>query len=532
MAIEELVSIIDVYADAAKVPFAALTLAVCVYCAAKAAFLKSKESKSGFINSIPWLALVVVAAAVARVFLYPHHAGMLNDDFYLAQSARRMIDPAFNPINIFDVPSGWPLIVSMSFWVNGIDQYAMFYANAIIGCLSVVVVFYLVYGATGRLSAAVVSAFFLALSPLHSLWSTCGSGDVAAAFFMVASIAALFWFFRLHYVELIFLSMYAASFASQISAENLLLFVAIPAAIFLFSRELFVPRMVAKNFVFPIVLTLPTIVNGLMAYSARAAAESLDLMSAFSKAGIAGAAVANLADYISAASGERFFLFVLLFAAIGLLAGLKKDSKVFLYFLALGAAYLVAASIFSGKPAYAERLLINTEILLIATVGLGVKSVVDSMPKLNNPAMAVGILMAVLLSYGNHIDNASPDNDYFAYGKEITSLIDWVNEELPQNSTLIVEDPAPYQFSTRMNVMTPGMATAFAGDMPPEANVYMIVDISAQGIPGEVCGLFDLEMIKPIDVSQPMKPCGIDLGVYNVKAFKTARKTVLKAGNK
>ncbi|HPN94066.1 MAG TPA: hypothetical protein PLS19_05845 [bacterium] len=517
-----LISIIDVCADAAKVPFAALTLAVCVYCALKTAQLKCRGPEGGLANIVPWLALALVAAAVIRIFLYPHNAGLMNDDFYLAQSARRMIDPAFNPINKFDVPAGWPLIVSISFWVNGIDQYAMFYANAIIGCLSAVALFYLVYGATGRLAAAVVSAFFLALSPLHSLWSTSGSGDIAAAFFMVVSIAALFWFFRLHYVELIFLSMYAASFASQISAENLLLFAAIPAAIFLFSKELFVPRMVARNLVFPTILTLPAVVNGLMAYTAKAAAVGAD--SVFAKAGIVGTVVNNLADYISAAAGERFFVFVLIIAAVGLSAGLKKDSRAILFFVALGAAYLVASGIFLGNAAYMERLLLNTEIMLIAIIGFGVKSVVEKRPKLRVPMMAAGLILAVALSYGSHADNLAHDNDYFAYGREITNIINWVNEELPSNSTLIVEDPSPYQFSTRTNVITPGMAAAFAGDLPPEANVYMIVDISAQGIPGDVCGLFDLEMIKRIDVSQPIKPCGFDLGAYLVKAINSNQK--------
>jgi hypothetical protein len=517
-----LISIIDVCADAAKVPFAALTLAVCAYCAAKAALLKGQGPERGLMNVVPWLALALVAAAAVRVFLYPHHAGPMNDDFYFAQSARWMIDPAFNPINKYDVPAGWPLIVSISFWVNGADQYAMFYTNAIIGCLSTVVVFYLVYGATGRLSAAVVSAFFLALSPLHSLWSTNGSGDVAATFFMAVSVAALFWFLRLHFVELIFLSMYAAAFAFQISSENLLLFAAIPAAIFLFARELFVPKMVARNFVFPIILTLPTIVNGLLAYSAKVAAAT-DSTTAFLKAGMIGAVIDNLAHYITEAAGERFFIVVLVFAAAGLLAGFKKDHKAILFFVALGAAYMAVSGVFLGQPAYVERLLLNVEIALIAIGSFGIKAIVEKKPKLSIPAMASGFLLAVALSYGSHMDNAAPDNKHFEYGREITSVINWVNEDLPPSSTLIVEDPAPYQFSTKMNVITPGMAAEFVGDMSPEANIYMIVDISAQGIPGETCELFDLEIVKRIDVSQPIKPCGFDLGVYAVKAIRAAQ---------
>ncbi len=511
----------EAYAGLAKVPFAAFSFAGCIFFMCLSFANRDPGPEREQTKVLPWLAIVFAAAAFIRIVLYPHNAGVMNDEYYIAQSARQMIDPAFTPANNLDIPRGWPFIVSLFFWAGGPNQYSMFYANSLMGCLSVAAMFFLVYGISGRLAAAVVASAFLALDPLHSIWSICGAENVTSVFFMLVSVAGLFWFFRFHRPEYIHLSLYAASFAAQTSAENLMLFLLIPSGLFFFARELFVPRNIARSMALPILLVLPETLRSLsrMLEMTHITAPS----DTFPKSSLAGDILDNLSSHIAlAAAPGEFFLVILAFAASGLLFGLRKDSRPIIFFAVIAAAYFFASNSFSAPSTHSARFLLHSEMALIVIGSFCVKTFVERSSRRNLAAIAAGVVLPSVISFGFHMRNASPDFEYFQYGKEITQTIDWINAELPKGSALIAGDPAPYQFSTKTGVITTNLAEVFREELFDFGKLYFIVDISAREVSPYFCEIMEIQMVRPIEVDNPPATlCGLEYGVYSVSKFKS-----------
>lgn len=520
MTLIQIIGWLDVYTSAARVPFAALTLAVCIFCLARIVLSGDHGPEKGHANVFPWLAAAFVAAAAIRLFLYHHQAGLLNDDYYFAQFARRLIDPAFLPLNNLDVPIGWPVILSLGFWAAGPDQHVMFYMNAILGSLSVMAMFVLVYGVTGKSATGVAAASFLAFYPLHALWSTCGSSTVASVFFMLVSVASLFWFFRLHRVDYMYLSMFSAVFAAQISPENMLLLLFLPAAIFICYRELFVPRIVAKSFAFPVLLLIPEILRGLSRGIGGGGLQSLIHA-------VAGGILDNLiANITKAAAFDAFSSALLLLAAAGLVVGWKRENRVVAVFTALGIAYFVVASCFARPVMHSDRLFLHTYMMLIVIGSFGIMTLIERLPRHPIPTLTACVIIPAILSFGIHMRNASPGNDYFHYGRSITETIDWMNSGLPSDAILIVEDPAPYQLSGRFRVFTPEMAALNAEGVAGSGETYFMLDISAMSMPPEFCEIFKLHMERPLNVVNDIKPCGLEFGLYAVSGLKAPQLSV------
>jgi hypothetical protein len=499
---------IDSLTNSVMIPFAALTLAGCIIqlitIALKGGCKPKKEQK----NYLPWLTAVFIAAVILRVFLYPHHAGPMNDDFYQAQNARQMFDPSFHPINNFLKAIGWPFIVSIFFWATGPNQYTLFYVNSVFGILSAIVLFFLVYGITERSVAGIAAASFLAFHPLHSLWSTCGAGIVPAVFFMLLSLAGLFWFFRYSHDYFMYLSLFAASFAAQISAENLLLFLLIPLAIFFLKNEFFHFKSVIKGIIFPFLLAVPSALH-----------EFLVMMSSGYEISV-GKLVDNLTMDISWVKGTGgFSIIIIIFAALGLLLGWKKYGKTIVVFAALGAAYLVLLNYFWEPMEHMERYTLYMDICLIAIGSLGVSSAMDEFTILRIPALIACIIVPAIFSSGFHVRNANPRNEYFPYGRAMTEMIDRIQTKLPQKAVVIISDPAPFQAVTDVNVITPEMALAHGVKTLNSGNVFFLMDISARGVVPFFFQNFKFEMVYPMPEGNADYLGMLKNGLYRVSAL-------------
>lgn len=498
-----------------QTPFAALTFAACFYCLISIFLTRDKNPETAKRNYIPWLIGITAAAGILRIILYPHHAGPMNDDMYIAQMARIMLDPAFVPINNFEPAPGWPFLVSLFFWITGPNQYTLYYANSIIGCLSVVAIFFMVYGITGKSAAGLAAAALLAVSPLHTMWSICGAGFAPALLFVILSLAGLFWFFRLHAPHYIYLCIFSASLAAQISAENLLLLVAIPPAIFFLCRELFVLKKIALHMLAPCVLTIPTALH----YMTARLLQSMPAQGAATSKS-ADAFITLLIEKVSteisriAASGN-FTMMLIALAAAGLVLGWKKYSKPMVLFAVLGAAYIMYICTMSEVTAFREHFHLYTDLCLMAIASFSVHCLVENYPRARVAALALCLAAAAACSTPAHIANMNPDNDYFYYGKTMSRAMDRIQAELPQDAILIVEDPAPFQAVTSITTISPLIAIAQAQNLMHADNVYFLMDISAGNI-NEL--FFDVFKLK-IEYAIPLRitlPNGRQSGLYKV----------------
>jgi len=462
---------------------------------------------------MPWLLCITVAAGILRIVLYPHHAGPMNDDMYIAQSARMMFNPAFIPINNFEPAPGWPFLVSLFFWFTGPNQYTLYYANSVLGCLSVVAVFFMVYGITGKSAAGLAAAAFLAVSPLHTMWSICGASIVPALFFVILSLAGLFWFFRLHEPHYIYLCIFSASLAAQISAENMLLLVAVPPAIYFMCRELFVLKKIAIHLLAPFVMTIPSMLHQLAAKLLQSmSAQGADATSKSTDAFITLLIEKVSAELTRIAASGNFSLMLIALAAGGLVLGWKNHNKPIVFLATLGAAYIAYICTISEHASYREHFYLYTDLCLLAVASFSVHGLIENYPRFRVQALILCFAAATAISATPHIANLNPDNDYFYYGKTMSQAIDRIQAELPQDAILIVEDPAPFQAVTNITTVSPLMAIAQAQNLMHSDKVYFLMDISAGNMNALFYDVFKLKIEYPIPLNINLpgeRPCGL-----------------------
>ena len=515
----ELVTRAEIITQGMREPCAALSLAAFLFWLFKTARSGDKgpeQDKSHF----PWLAAMFVIACALRLLLYPHHAGQMNDDMYVAQSARAMMDPAFRPINNFQPPAGWPFIASLAFWFTGPNQYTLYYLNSLFGCLSVIAAFFLGYGLTGRAAPGLAAAGLLALHPLHTMWSVCGAGLVPALFFVIVSLASLFWFFRLHHAHYIFLCLFSATMAAQIIAANILVLLMIPLLIFLLCRELFDARKVLFHMIAPTALAVPAALHELavrlMSLPPQSATHAID-----DTGGLAALAIENLSREISSvAQRSDFSLLLIALAAAGVAMGVKKYGRTISVLVGLFAVCFAIVSFIPLEDIFRNRFYLYPDLCLLMLSCFLIQALIDNSPKFKLPALALCIIVAAAFSVPRHTTNLNPANPYFQYGKRMSAAIDKIREDLPEDAVLILEDPAPFQAVTGINAISPDIALSRAPELMERGNIYFFADISTRGMNPAFYDIFSMELESaiPFGFEQPRLR---ESGLYKVTAINT-----------
>lgn len=529
----QLLVLIEKITHSARVPFAALTLAFCLYCFISVIRSGDHGPEETLKKYLPWLAAAALAAVILRVILYPHHAGLMDDDYYHIQNARRMMDPSFVPFNGFEKSPGWPLIISILLWFSGLNEYVVFFANSIIGCLSVIILFYLVMRLTDNMTAGIAAAAILAFHPLHCMWSVCGENNVAAIFFMLLSLFALISFIRFHKAFHIYLSLFAASYAVQIRSDNILLFVFIPIGLYVMGREIFDIKRLAKGILIPFLLAVPNLLYDLMLITTKNWTQSDTGGIASGKNLSVDNLLYNLSTEISRVTQTGDYSFVILIiAAAGLFFGWKKENKKIVFFSVLGAAYFILLSMLWKTHAYPERFFLYTDMCLIIVGSLFVKDMVERAPRSRNIILVLCLVVPAVFSQKYHIRNINPDYSYFYYGKGVTNAIARIKKELPEKSILIVQDPSPFQAVTDIPVMTPEIAIPQAENLKAFKNLYFFMDISSNITPKIFYEIFELEKVFSVPTEPNMPPDKAVFGLYRITGIDTKQPPVPEAGNK
>ncbi len=513
----EFMAMIEQHTQAARAPFAAITLSVVIYCI----FALWKNDKD-IISGIPrkyiyGLALTFVVAFVIRVVIYPHHAGMMNDDFYNMQHAKMILDPNFHPFNPFEKSIGWPFLLSILFWPLGLNQYTAYFANSIFGALTVIPLFLLAKRTTDSNVGGILAAFVFAVHPLHSMWSICGENNVVSIFFMVIALAALFGFFIHHTHEYIYLSLFSASFAAQTRVEHFILFLFIPIGIYFLCRALFSFRRIVAVMWIPVALAIPNLLHEIVLKM------STNWTLNDTKGAVTGAnvsldnLVSNLgSEMMRIRSGDSFSSLIVLLALVGIVVGWKYHKKIIVFFGALGATYFVMISLLWKTLACRERFFLYTDVCLVLIGCFVLKYLVRKYKKHEKIIVPVLLLLIAAFSLHFHVRNIDPGYDYFYYGRKMTDAFQQIIAKSSENTIIVVGDPAPIQALSDIMVMLPDVALDNIEKLGDHEDLYYLCYIPGDPSYERIRQAFQMQIIMPLKLGVELTPDSSRFGYYKI----------------
>jgi len=145
-----------------------------------------------------WLLLLLIflIGAIIRVFVFPHFHLMYIDEPWYMEMAKNMnqgngpvvceyigYDNCYMPFK----PPCWPFLLSITQLIFGLGSVPALYMATVIGSLSIILVFFLSYLVFNE-KTALWASFFLALTPIHIIWSNSAETNSISVFFVLASL--------------------------------------------------------------------------------------------------------------------------------------------------------------------------------------------------------------------------------------------------------------------------------------------------------------------------------------------------------
>ncbi len=210
-----------------------ILLAVYIYKCRKEFDSLFKEAGRGVLFMIA--AIFCLSLFLRATLVTPKHL-LYNDEFYHMITAKNILLHA--NLGIYYKSLGWSSIIAVMFAVFGINNFVAIGTSIFFGALTIINVFLLIYLVFKNRSIALLSAFVFGVMPYHIFWSATAETNVVSIFFVTFSIAAMLLYFQNPARDLLWLSLLAISFASQIRPENYVFF-----AIFIAGFKIFMKRL-------------------------------------------------------------------------------------------------------------------------------------------------------------------------------------------------------------------------------------------------------------------------------------------------
>ena len=159
----------------------------------------------GKIKMWAWLVLLAIflIGLGARLFLVPHTHYMYYDEYEHVNMAQNIlysgrfcecydgIAEQCNRCDMLGWPPGYAVLQSLVFAGFGDSEVAAFNTSAVIGALSIILMFLLTYMMLKSANAALIASLILSLSPVHLRFSGSTSPEIVSVFFVLASMICL-----------------------------------------------------------------------------------------------------------------------------------------------------------------------------------------------------------------------------------------------------------------------------------------------------------------------------------------------------
>ncbi len=166
---------------------------------------KIKEALEGLDRK--WLllpALVVLAFLISEVLLVKPTFWMYKDEYIEMSIGKVMIFNheagicSFNignycmpdGIGLFQQSDGWPLLFAIAFSIFGVSFATAYNLTLLMSCISVLLVFFIIYLISKNKEASLVGAIFLAFTPVFMTYSRSTTLDVPAVTFVLLTLFA------------------------------------------------------------------------------------------------------------------------------------------------------------------------------------------------------------------------------------------------------------------------------------------------------------------------------------------------------
>ncbi len=210
-----------------------------------------------------WLIILIVLllGLMIRLFLAPHHHRFFIDEAFYMGAAKNLLFYLKSTIStgIYPKQIGWPLLLTIPFFMFGVNNYIAIYTSIFFGSISIILMYFLVYLLSKNKRLALISSFLLAILPLHVIYSGTAETIVVSVFFLLVTLISFIIMIKNQKKKLIFLALFLFLFTIQIRLENILIL--IPMLVYIFLNKI---KLNLKNWIFPIIISSPLFISYLI----------------------------------------------------------------------------------------------------------------------------------------------------------------------------------------------------------------------------------------------------------------------------
>lgn len=226
------------------------------------------------INKKTWIILTIIfiIATIIRVFLIPHTHYVYSDEFNHVNVAQNILYrnefchcPQGNNTHCQECilgetwPPGQPTIGAISMKIFGDSEETLFNTTAILGSLSVILIFLISYLIYQSATIGLIAGFILTLLPVHIKYSGSFAQAVPAVFFILLSMFFLEIFIKKKDVIIFCAFLASTLYATQTRTEliflPLIFFIRIITTIKI--KKILKPKYIISTIIFLIFLTIP-----------------------------------------------------------------------------------------------------------------------------------------------------------------------------------------------------------------------------------------------------------------------------------
>jgi len=217
------------------------------------------------LNKKTWIILFIIffAGLIIRLFLVSHTHYVYFDEFEYTNLAQNILysnkfcscqdgsSQYCESCTIIPVPPGYHVFLSQIFGIFGDSEKVAFNTNAIIGSLSIILMFLLIFLTTKNYTLSLIGSFILNFIPVHLKYSGASTLGIISLFFVLLSMVFLEIYIRTKKYGFFLLFLTTLLYTIQIRSENFLL-------IFIFSFYLLIKlnkferkNLLKKEYVIP-----------------------------------------------------------------------------------------------------------------------------------------------------------------------------------------------------------------------------------------------------------------------------------------
>jgi len=376
------------------------------------------------------LIIVFLAGLYIRLHYSPLHHGFFIDESFYMESAKNILahQRSFLSTGDYEKQIGWPVLLTIPFFIFGVNNYVAIYTSVFIGSLSVFLIFVLVFLIFRNEKSALFSSVLLAVLPLHIFYSGTAETAAASIFFILLTYISFFFMLEKFDIKFAYLTLFLLLFAIQVRLENFLMF--IPMTIYILIKKV---DLRWKKSVVPAMISIPFFASVIFQY--------FQIKGFYVKAyatELAFFGFENISDkfYLFIKSIDLFYLFFIFIAVIGAYYSFKKE-KLLSYFFA---SWFLVFSLYYLLYLFADDFhFLPALVALIPIAAFGIDSLIAYFSeyfkiKQNNLLLfsIIFILALFFISY---------DGVSMPYFELETRVMGKLSEDIPPDCIIVAELP-------------------------------------------------------------------------------------------